>query len=62
MLAGDLAEDVFRITGWRPDLATLLLQSKDDAGSDIVIGVVVGHSALLDRLAKNGRIDLSRRS
>jgi hypothetical protein len=39
--AGDLAEDMFRVTGRRPTLSTPLLQSKDDAASDIVIVGVV---------------------
>jgi hypothetical protein len=59
--AGDLAEDVFRVTGVRAALSAKgpALPTKDDAGSDIVIVGVAGRSALLDRLAKSGRIDLA---
>ena len=52
--AADLAEDAFRVTGVRLGVTTAA-----PAGSDIVVVGVVGHSALLDRLARAGKIDLS---
>ena len=60
--AGDLAEDVFRVTGVRPALSTMgpAPSTKDDVASDIVIVGIAGRSAILDRLAKSGRIDLAR--
>jgi hypothetical protein len=52
--ATDLAEDAFRVTGIRLGVTTAA-----PAGSDIVVVAVVGRSALLDRLARAGKIDLS---
>jgi len=52
--ATDLAEDAFRVTGVRLGVTTAA-----PAGSDIVVVGVVGRSALLDRLARAGKIDLS---
>ena len=52
--ATDLSEDAFRVTGVRLGVTTAA-----PSGSDIVIVGVVGRSALLDRLAKAGRIDMS---
>jgi len=51
--AGDLAEDTFRVTGLRPPVTTAA-----PAGADILIVGVAGGSALLDRLARAGKLDL----
>lgn len=53
--ADDLAADVERVTGRRPQV----VESADKLGEHAIIVGTVGRSALIDQLAKEGKIDAS---
>ena len=52
--AGDLADDVQRVTGIKPELAS----ASDDQTNLIIIGTL-GHSRTIDQLAADGKLDVS---
>jgi len=52
--AGDLQEDVFRVTGVRPQVLTDRLPSADEV---LIVGTV-GRSSVIDRLVKSGQLDV----
>lgn len=54
MAAGNLANDIFSVTGVRPEM---LENSKDTALGGIVIGTI-GHSKLIDSLVEKGKISV----
>ncbi len=52
--AGDLAEDVQRVAGVKPEL----IKSANDQTNPVIIGTL-GHSQTVDRLAADGKLDVS---
>jgi hypothetical protein len=52
--AHDLQADIGRVSGIRPDLGTV---APDGSGPVVLIGTV-GHSALIDRLVRDGKLDV----
>lgn len=53
--AGDLAADVERVTGKRPAVVT-----SASAARNVVVSGTLGHSAVVDRLVKSGKLDVTR--
>ena len=51
--AGDLAEDVTRVTGYTPAMA----HDDKSLGANAVLAGTIGKSALIDRLIREGKID-----
>ncbi len=53
-VAGDLAEDVHRVTGQTP----LILKRAQDANGEVILIGTLGHSALIDGLVRAGKLDV----
>ena len=53
-VAGDLAQDVHRVTGQTPTL----LKVRSDAKSEVILIGTLGHSALIDGLVSAGKMDV----
>jgi hypothetical protein len=52
--AGDLAADIGRVTGLTPTV----LRNEKALGTHAIFAGVLGHSAVIDRLAREGRLDV----